>query len=235
MKIKNLIVLNKNLPSNEQILVALFLTFIGGFFDAYTFINSNGIFANAQTGNIIFIGLEISKGNFLASINYIPPVLFFIIGVIFNEYIINKYSNLSIARYLNISLIIQVFLLIIVYLVPYIGIFDIRPLIISFVCAMQYDSFRTVNKVPFASIFCTGNLRSASEHAFRYFYNKELASRNKLILYLIIILFFLSGVIIGGVFSNIFGHNAILVTIFILLLNLLISTIHDKYIFNKIL
>ncbi|QWQ38156.1 DUF1275 domain-containing protein [Gemella sp. zg-570] len=233
MQIKNLIILNKNLPSNEQILVALLLTFVGGFFDAYTFINSKGIFANAQTGNLIFIGLEIAKGDFLTSFNYVPPVLFFIMGVIFNEYIVTKYSNLSIARYLNLSLIIQTILLVIVYLVPNIIVFDIRPLIISFVCAMQYDSFRTVNKIPFASIFCTGNLRSASEHLFRYFYKKELASRNKLILYFVIILFFFSGVIVGGIFSNIFGHRAILLTILILLFNLFISTIHDKYIFNK--
>ena len=48
---------NKNLPVHEQLIFCLLLTAVGGFFDAYTFVNCDGIFANAQTGNLIFVGI----------------------------------------------------------------------------------------------------------------------------------------------------------------------------------
>ena len=45
--------INKNLPVHEQLAFCLLLTVIGGFFDSYTYVNCGGIFANAQTGNLI--------------------------------------------------------------------------------------------------------------------------------------------------------------------------------------
>lgn len=226
MRIKNTL-FNSTLPSQEQIFFGLLLTFVGGYFDSYSYINSNGIFANAQTGNLIFFGIELSNKNYSGAFNYLPSIFSFVIGVIFNEYIISKNQFMSIKRYINISLLFQILLLIFVYLIPSINSFDIRPLIISFVCAMQFDSFRTINNIPFASIFCTGNLRSASEHIFKYFILKNNASKVKIYIYLSLILFFLLGVVIGGVLSNILGHSAILIVIFVLILNLIFASFYD--------
>lgn len=220
--------LDKNIPSHEQLFFALILTFVGGFFDAYTFINSNGIFANAQTGNLIFIGLDLSKGNFSALNIYLPPVLFFILGVVFNQHVVHKYKNLSIIKFLNISLLIQIVLLIFIVIVPSIYLVDIRPLIISFICAMQYDSYRTVNNLQFASIFSTGNLRSASEYMYKYLFKKEEVSKKKFYIYACLLLFFIAGVLIGAVTSNLYGHYSILVVIMLLVLNLWLSYQYEK-------
>lgn len=225
--------LNKKLPSHEQIFFGVFLSFVGGFFDSFTFINSNGIFANAQTGNLIFIGLDLAQGKFSAATLYIPPVIAFVVGVIFSEYIIVKKKNIAIAKKINISLVIQIILLFLAYFLPYIANYDVRPLFVSFVCAMQFDSFRTVHNIPFASIFCTGNLRSASEHLFRVLYLKESNSKFKFFIYASLIFIFLLGVIIGGVISNNFKHEALLFVIFILILNLCISIFHDVKLRNK--
>ena len=50
--------INKNLPVHEQLIFCLLLTMVGGFFDAYTFVKCDGIWANAQTGKLIFVGTD---------------------------------------------------------------------------------------------------------------------------------------------------------------------------------
>lgn len=228
MKISDTNILNKKLPSQEQIIFGLLLTFVGGFFDSYSFINSHGVFANSQTGNLIFVGIEIANSNYYGALNYLPPVMFFIIGVMFNELILYKNPKIAINRYINFSLFIQILVLIFAYIFPYMANVDIRPLLISFVCAMQFDSFRTINKIPFASIFCTGNLRSASEHIFKYFVVGEKSSKAKIFIYSLLIIIFLLGVIAGGVASNKLGHHALLFAIIVMIINLIFAAIHDK-------
>ena len=52
-----------DVKKEDSILVALLLTFTGGFLDAYTFMLRGGTFANAQTGNIVMTGVNLAKGN----------------------------------------------------------------------------------------------------------------------------------------------------------------------------
>lgn len=233
MKKFKILLLDKKLPSHEQLFFALLLTFVCGFFDAYTFVNYNGQFANAQTANIIFIGMELANSNYRDALRYVPPVIAFIIGVLFNEFIMNKFKAIPIARYVNLSLLLQTFLLVFAYFVPKIWFVNLVPLVISFVCAMQFDSFRSVNKVQFASIFCTGNLRSATEHFFRYFYRKEKESMEKFIMYTSLLLAFIGGVISGGVLSKWVGHHALLLAIIVFGINLLGASLHEKNRYRK--
>ena len=46
----------------EWLEVGLCLCFIGGFLDAYTYVSRGGVFANAQTGNIILLILGLASG-----------------------------------------------------------------------------------------------------------------------------------------------------------------------------
>jgi len=82
--------INKNLPVHEQLMFCLLLTLVGGFFDAYTFVNCGGIFANAQTGNLIFVGIGLINGDLYEVRHYLIPVLSFIVGVLVSKYIESK-------------------------------------------------------------------------------------------------------------------------------------------------
>ena len=44
---------------------------------------------------------------------------------------------------------------------------------VSFLCAMQVNSFRTVRGLPYASTMCTGNLRSGSQHLWRFLFRGD--------------------------------------------------------------
>lgn len=49
------------IPRHEQLAVGLALAFAGGFFDAYTYLTRGGVFANAQTGNIVLMSLATAR------------------------------------------------------------------------------------------------------------------------------------------------------------------------------
>jgi hypothetical protein len=222
--------MNRNLPVHEQLIFCLLLTAIGGFFDAYTFVNCDGIFANAQTGNLIFVGIDLIEGNFSEVLHYSIPILSFVIGVLVSKFIETKYKELSIFKHIYMLLLTQIVALIIISIKhKYFGV-DIRPIVISFICAIQFDGFRKVNNLVFASVFCTGNLRSMSEHLYKYFVLKKKESKIPFLIYLSVITVFLSGVILGAAMSKYLLHKAIIVPVFIIFINLIfVIVINNKF------
>ena len=222
--------INKNLPVHEQLIFCLLLTAVGGFFDAYTFVNCDGIFANAQTGNLIFVGIDLIEGNYRDVIHYSIPILSFIIGVLVSKFIESKYKELSIFKHIYMLLLIQIFALLVIFIkYKFFGL-DIRPIVISFICAIQFDGFRKINNLVFASVFCTGNLRSMSEHLYKYVVLKKKESAVPLFIYSIVIVVFLSGVLLGAAMSKFYLHKAILIPLFIICVNLLfVIAIHNKF------
>jgi len=222
--------MNRNLPVHEQLIFCLLLTAVGGFFDAYTFVNCDGIFANAQTGNLIFVGIDLIEGNFSEVIHYSIPILSFVIGVLVSKFIETKYKELSIFKHIYMLLLTQIVALIIISIKhKYFGV-DIRPIVISFICAIQFDGFRKVNNLVFASVFCTGNLRSMSEHLYKYFVLKKKESKIPFLIYLSVITVFLSGVILGAAMSKYLLNKAIIVPVFIIFINLIfVIVINNKF------
>ena len=222
--------MNRNLPVHEQLMFCLLLTAVGGFFDAYTFVNCDGIFANAQTGNLIFVGIDLIEGNFSEVLHYSIPILSFVIGVLVSKFIETKYKELSIFKHIYMLLLIQIVALIIISIKhEYFGV-DVRPIVISFICAIQFDGFRKVNNLVFASVFCTGNLRSMSEHLYKYFILKKKESKMPFLIYSSVITVFLLGVLLGAAMSKYFLHKAIIVPIFIICINLIfVTVINNKF------
>ncbi|GAB7568306.1 YoaK family protein [Gemella sp. Musashino-2025] len=213
-------IIQENLPVQEQLIFCLLLTVVGGFFDAYTFVNCGGIFANAQTGNLIFVGIGIVDGNFSEVIHYTVPIISFIVGVLVSKSFEFKYKQLSMFKHIYMLLFTQIFALIFIFLKQTIFGIDIRPIVISFICAIQFDGFRKVNNLAFASVFCTGNLRSMSEHLYRYVFLRQKNSKLPFLIYSLVISVFLFGVVFGAAVSKYFFHKAILTPIIVIIVNI---------------
>jgi uncharacterized membrane protein YoaK (UPF0700 family) len=63
----------------------LLLAGVGGFLDAYTFVGYGGVFANAQTGNIVLLGVDAQAGHWQEALLHIPPIVAFMLGVALAE------------------------------------------------------------------------------------------------------------------------------------------------------
>src|SRR3954470_17676719 len=60
---------------------ALLLTLTNGFMDAHTFYVRGGVFANVQTGNVIFFAIDLSERKLAAAMAHVWPILAFVVGI----------------------------------------------------------------------------------------------------------------------------------------------------------
>src|SRR5437764_6151169 len=60
---------------------ALLLTLTNGFMDARTFFVRGGVFANVQTGNVIFFAIDLSERRLTAALAHLWSILAFMVGV----------------------------------------------------------------------------------------------------------------------------------------------------------
>lgn len=207
---------------SESLFIGILLAFAGGFLDTYTYLVRGHVFANAQTGNMVLMGIHIADGNILKVFFYFIPVLAFILGVILSEIIKEKYIESSRLHWRQITIGIEFIVLIIVAFLPQ-GNFDmLANTLVSFVCSMQVQSFRKLNGNAYATTMCTGNLRSATEQIFNYHKTKDTAALRKSLQYFIIIGVFIIGALLGSVFCGYFDIHAVLIAAAILLITLLL-------------
>ena len=94
--------------------------------------------------------------------------------------------------------------------IPY-GEFDfLVNALISFVCALQVQTFRRVHGLPFASTMCTGNLRSGTDALFRSLFGKIPGELRKALHYYGVIVCFIFGAVSGALLLHRFGHYVFL-------------------------
>ena len=69
-----------NRQVSESYPIGVLLATVGGFLDAYTYLCRGGVFANAQTGNIVLFGLHLAQGEWGLSLSYLVPIAAFFFG-----------------------------------------------------------------------------------------------------------------------------------------------------------
>ena len=193
---------------SESYIVAALLSLAGGFQDAYTYVCRGGVFANAQTGNIVLAGQSLALGRFLQSLEYIVPVLAFVGGVYLAQEVRMRYKYNKRLHWRQIILLLEIVILFGVGLLPA-GLDLAANVLVSFTCALQVDSFRKIHGNAYATTMCIGNLRTATNLLYSYEVTKDPAYRRKSLRYYSLILVFLAGAALGGLASALSGMRAI--------------------------
>jgi uncharacterized membrane protein YoaK (UPF0700 family) len=214
--------------STESTLLGILLALVGGFLDAYTFIGRGGVFANAQTGNIVLVGINAFERNWHETIIHILPIIAFTVGVIAYQIIKNTSSILFISKSEHAVLVFEIIILFIIGLLPKTISDNFVNITISFVTSLQYCSFKKLTNYPYATTMCTGNLRSASEAAYIAFTKKDHESATKSIRYFIVIFSFLLGTFFGGLLTFFIGNKSIWSVDILLILSLVLLKISEN-------
>lgn len=152
----------------------VFLTLSGGFQDAYTYMGRGKVFANAQTGNIVLMATNFCEGDFAKALRYLLPLLAFAAGVYFAEGIRNRYHLMERFHWRQLILLIEIALLFVVGFIPN-NLDWLANMLVSFVCAMQVQSFRKVHGNAYASTMCIGNMRSGMQYLYTGLHTKDRA------------------------------------------------------------
>lgn len=207
-----------NRQMSETYLIGAMLAVVGGYFDAYTYICRDHVFANAQTGNMVLFGLHLAQKQWKEALYYLFPIGAFFLGIILAEIIKEKYKSSERLHWRQIIIALEVLVVVLVGFLPEGSLNMLANVLISFVCSLQVESFRKVNGKAYATTMCTGNLRSATEQLFRYTQTKDKKLLQGSLEYYGIILFFMGGAAAGTILSLKIGGKAVLFTCILLVL-----------------
>ena len=200
---------NKIWQTSEHHILAWVLAIVGGYLDAYSYLCRGGVFANAQTGNLVLLSISLVDKKWMMVLNYLCPILAFVAGVLICEVIKLKKYDLNHFHWRQFIILIEITVIVFAGFIP-VGKWDsLVNLMISFVCALQVEAFRKVRGNAFATTMCTGNLRSGTEKLFKSIQNKDKKLMNDSMQYYIVILFFIGGAALGGVLTHILGDIAV--------------------------
>ncbi len=143
----------------EALTSAMLLAATGGLLDAIVYLNHGHVFANAMSGNLVFLGIEVVTHNTTGIIPHIVPICGFFLGVLTSKHLRTSLGVRCAPIALGLE-IVTIFAL--GWLSPGVPSMIITG-VIAYVAALQVASFRHVEAFAYNSTFMTGNLRDVAE------------------------------------------------------------------------
>ncbi len=227
LKLKNENKINFKKVTSESVELGILLAIVGGFLDAYTFVGRGGVFANAQTGNVVLMGIEAATGEWGQAMLHAVPILAFIVGVVVAEIIKKPSMRLLTPDTERAVLILEIAVLFIVGFVPYTSPSMIVTVAISFVAAIQFSVFRKLVGSPYNTIAITGNLRSATQEAYIAVTRKDYKSAFQAVRFSMVNLSFLVGAILGAGLTSFIGVKAVWIAVIVLICSVILFSIGE--------
>ena len=181
-------------PKAERLATGLGLAVVGGCLDTYTYFTRRGVFANAQTGNLVLLGISAARGELYRAGQYLIPVLAFALGVVATE---GLRARRGAGDWQRTVLLLEAAILAVVGLLPPAFPDFVVNVTVSFLCSMQVNSFRLLEGMPYATTMCTGNLRSCAYHLGQRLFAGERAGTGRAARYLWVMLAFCAGAALG--------------------------------------
>ncbi|NKZ20611.1 DUF1275 domain-containing protein [Streptococcus ovuberis] len=204
---------NKNYRIFERLRVAVLLTFISGYIDAYTYHTQGGRFAAAQTGNVIFLGISLAEKNMERALAYLIPIFMFSFGQWFNYLVRGYLSRHSIRWHAFSSMMMLSLLVFIILLTPLLPpIFTISSL--SFFASMQVNTFKRLRGMPYANVMMTGNIKNAAHLLVKGLVEKNKAYQKEAFLTYSVIVSFIIGIILSSLVTAYLEEHSLIFLLF---------------------
>jgi uncharacterized membrane protein YoaK (UPF0700 family) len=177
--------------------LGVLLAMVGGFLDGYSILNLDGVFANAQTGNVVLLGVQAARGDWLQAAWHVPPIVAFVIGVVVAE-TFRRPRVAAVVRWpARAVLVLEIVVLTVVGFLPAGVPATLKVVVIAFVASLQVSTFRTLITWSYNTTMMTGNLRSASQALYLALADRDPESAAKA-RHFGIILGFLAGAVAGS-------------------------------------
>lgn len=213
-------VIPKHINTVESLRLGIILAIVGGFIDVYTYISRGGVFANSETGNVVLAAIGLADKDYKMAFNALMQLVFFILGALVSEFFRYRRDkeNKNEVYHAKRILIIEAIVLFCVGFIKEDAPNILVNATISFISSIQISAFTTLVDSPYSSTICTGNLRQLGENFFKAINTKDKIIRARFLRYLIIIIFFAFGAILGGYLTRLIGVKSIFVAVIFVLL-----------------
>lgn len=228
VKYKQIKSMKKRLDTAETLPVVVFLTISGGFQDAYSYLVRGGVFANAQTGNIVLMSTHLFQRDFSGASRYFLTIMAFALGVFVAEQLAGIFKFNNRIHWRQLVIIIEIGILFVVGFMP-LSLNFVANAMVSFACAMQVQAFRRVNGYAYASTMCIGNMRSGVESISGYIRTGNRELLKKAFYYFSVIFIFALGAGIGSVMAGMYGKKVIWFSDAMLIIAFLLMFLEKDY------
>lgn len=183
----------------------LLLTTAGGCMDAYSYLARGQVFATGQTGNFVLLAVHLARGDMSGVLHYLTPILLFWLGIFSAMHLRRRIFRGQPARWQRMTLLAETGCFLLIGALPGSVPDSLVNALISFCAAMQYSCFRTTGGGAYASIFCTGNMRSCAEQLYLGVVERDRHALSMGFRYLRVLGAFFVGVLLGVLFDRLFS------------------------------
>ena len=188
---------------------AVTLTLANGFLDAHTYLARGGVFANVQTGNVIFFAINLFQKHWAHSFSRLWPIFAFIAGVALAAHIKSGRAETMLAHPMRWTMGIQAAVLAAFGFLPATVPASFVTVPISFLAGMQIGLFRRIGDLNYMPVATTGNIMRLVKAGYGGFVENDSGSRRAFRVYATLIGSFAAGAIIGTGATREWGVHAI--------------------------
>lgn len=143
----------------ERSRVFCLLMISSGLLGAFTYSIRGNVFCNAQTGNLLLLGMSLGKGEWKQAAYLLIPMMAYCLGAAVSEVLPVSVKKAELLRWDTILIGFEIIVTLLLGFVPESAPYQISQVAINFICSMQYNTFRQAEGVPMATTFCTNHVR----------------------------------------------------------------------------
>ena len=202
----------------ENLPTGMLLAGVGGFLDAYTFVGRSGVFANAQTGNIVLLAVAAGERQWAAALLHVPPILAFMLGVAVAETLARPAARRIVRRPARFVLGAEIAVLITVGALPRQVPDQVVTAAIAFTSALQVSTFRSLQGIDYSTTLTTSNLRTLAAKAYLWRADHDVTAGRQAARISAVVASFGAGAGVGALCTHALGPRAAWVAAAILVL-----------------
>lgn len=209
----------------ERSRVFYLLMMCSGLLGAFTYSIRGNVFCNAQTGNIVLLGMALGNGEWQRAAYLLIPITAYGLGAVVSEILPVTVKKAGILRWDTLLVGFEILVTILLGFLPESAPYQISQVAINFICSMQYNTFRQAEGIPMATTFCTNHVRQVGINLAKWIRKKDSSALRRSLRHGEMLLMFLIGAIIGTVLCRYFlgkavwGATLLLLIVFIDLLH----------------
>ena len=201
--------MEEKVATSERYHIFILLMLSGGFMGAYSYYLKGGVFANAETANLLLLALNLANGNFQRVVQVLVPIATFFIGSFFSQLFIDRLKK----KWPPILIACEMFLLSILSLLPQDAPFIIFHITIALISSMQYNTFQKSHGVVLSTLFCTAHLRGAGASLYNFLKEKDSLVARTTLYHIGLILTFILGAIVCAIASKAMGTHTLFLSL----------------------
>ena len=203
----------------ESMRVGLLLTLGIGILNACTYVTRGHVFASSQSGNLLYLGLDLAQGEFGNVTKYLFPPLMFAAGIVIAEHYHDKPGY---PQWRKVPFLFEIILIALATFLPDSWNALANP-IFGLCCGLQTITFKRIRSNPVATVVLTGSFQNAFIHLTRFLHLHDPQDAFRTLLYSVIVLSYFTGIVIGAWLCPYLGHYVSLISAGLLALCLCIA------------